>query len=221
MASCPMPIRTMRGDSRKEFTDRLCGLRRRAATGGHMSDRPCTEPGIGQRLTPPIPPRTGRTGRFDRRIAEVPQGCHVRSGGDPGMAPHRHVRPPLQSAPGGRVPLHAMKGCHKPRLRLFRGRPQVLTGCDTAQARDSRVRDAVPHGNDAPVGAELGQVSPRREDAFKGPVRVREVMRKRRKGGAPHPRDTPRSQMRVTCRQASAIISRAAALRARMPIMMA
>ena len=114
-----------------------------------------------------------------------------------------------------------MKGWHKPKLRLFRGQPQALTGCDTAQARDSRVRDAVPHGNDAPVGAEVGHVSPGRGDAFKGPVRVREVMRKSRKGGAPHPCDTPRSQMRVTCRQASAIISRAAAFRARMPIMMA
>jgi hypothetical protein len=129
--------------------------------------------------------------------------------------------PPVQSAPGGRVPLHAMKGCHKPKLRLFRGRPQVLTGCDIAQARDSRVRDAVPHGNDAPVGAKVGHVSPGRGDAFKGPVRVREVMRKSRKGGAPHPCDTPRSQTRVTCRQASAIISRVAAFRARMPIMMA
>jgi len=117
--------------------------------------------------------------------------------------------------------LHAMKGCHKPKLRLFRGRPQVLTECDTAQPRDSRVRDAVPHGNDAPVGAKVGHVSPGRGDAFKGPVRVREVMRKSRKGGAPHPCDTPRSQTRVTCRQASAIISRVAAFRARMPIMMA
>jgi hypothetical protein len=83
--------------------------------------------------------------------------------------------------------LLAMKGWHKLGLRLFRGQPQVLTGCDTGQARDSRVRDAVPHGNDAPVGAEAGQVSPGRRDAFTGPVRVREVMRKRRKGGAPHP----------------------------------
>jgi len=44
-------------DNGKEFTDRLFGLRKRAATGAHDFDRLCTDLGIEYRLTPPMRPQ--------------------------------------------------------------------------------------------------------------------------------------------------------------------
>jgi len=43
--------------SGKEFTDRLFGLRRGAATGNHDFDRLCADPGIKHRPAPPMHPR--------------------------------------------------------------------------------------------------------------------------------------------------------------------
>jgi len=50
-----MPCRAV--DNGKEFTDRLFGLRKRAATGAHVFDRLCTDLDIEHRLTPPMRPQ--------------------------------------------------------------------------------------------------------------------------------------------------------------------
>ena len=42
----------------KEFTDRLFGLRKRAASGSHELDRLCDELGIEHRLSSPMHPQT-------------------------------------------------------------------------------------------------------------------------------------------------------------------
>ena len=45
-------------DNGKEFTDRLFGLRKRAATGKHAFDLLCSDLGIDHRLVPPQHPQT-------------------------------------------------------------------------------------------------------------------------------------------------------------------
>jgi len=42
----------------KEFTDRLFGLRQRAASGEHDFDRLCADLGIAHRRSPPMHPQT-------------------------------------------------------------------------------------------------------------------------------------------------------------------
>ena len=42
----------------REFTDRLFGLRKRAATGRHEFDQLCTDLGIEHRLSPPMHPQS-------------------------------------------------------------------------------------------------------------------------------------------------------------------
>ena len=65
--------------SGKEFTDRLFGLRKRAATGEHEFDTLCTTLEIEHRLTPPKSPQTnGMVERFNGRIEEVLQSHHFR-----------------------------------------------------------------------------------------------------------------------------------------------
>lgn len=54
--ACPIRICTIRTDFGKEFTDRIFGLRQRAATGEHEFDKLCAELGIEHRLTPPKSP---------------------------------------------------------------------------------------------------------------------------------------------------------------------
>jgi len=56
--ACPIRIRTILTDNGKEFTDRLFGLRKRAATGQHEFDTLCSALGIEHRLTPPRSPQT-------------------------------------------------------------------------------------------------------------------------------------------------------------------
>ena len=51
--TCPIRIRTILTDNGKEFTDRLFGLRKRAATGRHDFDTLCAALDIEHRLTPP------------------------------------------------------------------------------------------------------------------------------------------------------------------------
>jgi transposase InsO family protein len=69
--ACPIRIRTILTDG-KEFTDRLLGLRKRAATGQHEFDRLCSALGIEHRLTPPRSPQTnGMVERFNGRIEDV------------------------------------------------------------------------------------------------------------------------------------------------------
>tara|TARA_R110002020_G_scaffold266238_9_gene481147 strand:- start:7444 stop:8055 length:612 start_codon:yes stop_codon:yes gene_type:complete len=55
--AAPMQNTRVLTDNGKEFTDRLCGLRKRAATGNHDFDRPCADLGIEHRLAPPMHPR--------------------------------------------------------------------------------------------------------------------------------------------------------------------
>ena len=53
-----MRIPTILADNGKEFTDRLFGLRKRAATAMHEFDQLCAELGIEHRLDPPQHPQT-------------------------------------------------------------------------------------------------------------------------------------------------------------------
>ena len=74
--ACPIRIRTILTDNGKEFTDRLFGLRKRAATGEHEFDKLCADLDIEHRLTPAeiaSDKRHGRTvQRSDRRGASKP-----------------------------------------------------------------------------------------------------------------------------------------------------
>jgi transposase InsO family protein len=85
-------IRTILTDNGKEFTDRLFGLRKRAATGKHEFDTLCSELSIDHRLTPPQSPQTnGMVERFNGRIEDVLQSHHFRSGEDLNATMHRYV----------------------------------------------------------------------------------------------------------------------------------
>ena len=102
--ACPIRIRTALTDYGKEFTDRLFGLRKRAASGEHEFDRLCTELGIEHRPAPPKSPQTNpwhgpRTDgrpcldveRFNGRIEEVLQSHLFRSGEELEATLHRYV----------------------------------------------------------------------------------------------------------------------------------
>ena len=132
----PIRIRTVLTDNGKEFTDRLFGLRKRAATGEHEFDKLCAELGIEHRLTPPKSPQTnGMVERFNGRIEEVLQSHHFRSGEELEATLHRYVwlynQQLPQSALGSRSPLQAMKDWHKLKPELFKKRPYYLPGCDS------------------------------------------------------------------------------------------
>ena len=76
-----MKIRTILTDNGKEVTDRLFGLRKRAASGQHAFDQLCSDLGIEHRLAPPQHPQTnGMVERFNGRIEEVLRSHHFRSG---------------------------------------------------------------------------------------------------------------------------------------------
>ena len=116
--ACPIRIRTILTDNGKEFTDRLFGLRKRAATGQHEFDTLCSALGIEHRLTPPRSPQTnGMVERFNGRIEDVLQSHHFRSGEELETTLHRYVwlynRPLAQSPLGRKTPLQAMKQRHK------------------------------------------------------------------------------------------------------------
>lgn len=67
----------------KTFTDRLFGLRKRAATEQHEFDLLCAEPGIEHCLAPPMRPQTnGMVERFNGRIEDVLQSHRFHSGKD-------------------------------------------------------------------------------------------------------------------------------------------
>ena len=146
--ACPIRIRTILTDNGKEFTDRLFGLRKRAATGEHEFDKLCAELGIEHRLTPPRSPQTNgpplgdcrqspagqRVERFNGRIEDVLQSHHFRSGEDLEATLHRYVWLYIQQLPqsalGSKAPLQAMKDWHKLKPQLFRKQPYYLPGCD-------------------------------------------------------------------------------------------
>jgi len=135
--ACPVRIRTVLTDNGKEFTDRLFGLRKRAATGEHEFDTLCAALDIEHRLTPPKSPQTnGMVERFNGRIEEVLQSHNFRSGEDLETTLHRYVwlynQQLPQSALGSKTPLQALKGWHKLKPGLFKKKPYYLPGCDSA-----------------------------------------------------------------------------------------
>ena len=72
--ACPIRIRTGLTDNGKEFTDRLFGLRKRAANGKQEFDQLCGDLGIEHRLALPHHPQTnGMVERFNGLIEEVLQ----------------------------------------------------------------------------------------------------------------------------------------------------
>jgi transposase InsO family protein len=120
----------------KAFTDRVFGLRRRAATGAQASDQRCAELGIEHRLTPPQSPRAnGMVERLNGRIEAVLQGNHIRPGKDMETTLHRYAwlcnQQLPQSALGSKTPLQAMKNWHKLKPQLFRKQPYDLPGWDS------------------------------------------------------------------------------------------
>ena len=134
--ACPIRIRTILTDNGKEFTDRLFGLRKRAATGKHEFDRLCSDLGIEHRLAPPQHPQTnGMVERFNGRIEDVLQSHHFRSGEELETTLHRYVwlynQQLPQSALGSKAPLQAMKDWHKLKSNLLNKQPYYLPGCDS------------------------------------------------------------------------------------------
>ena len=133
--ACPIRIRTMLTDNGKEFTDRLFGLRKRAATGRHEFDRLCTELEIEHRLSPPQHPQTnGMVERFNGRIEDVLQSHHFRLGEELETTLHRYVwlynQQLPQSALHSKAPLQAMKDWYNIKPELFKIQPYYLPGCD-------------------------------------------------------------------------------------------
>src|SRR6056300_1379428 len=109
-----MKITRVLTDNGKAFTDRLFGLRKRAATGQHEFDQLCNDLGIEHRLTPPMRPQTnGMVERFYCRIEDVLQSHRFQSGEDLEQTILRYVtlynQQLPQSALASRPPLQAMK----------------------------------------------------------------------------------------------------------------
>ena len=76
----------------REFTDRLFGLRKRAATGQHALDQLCADPGIEHRMAPPQLRQTnGMFERFNGRIEEVVQSHQFRLGEEMETTLHRYL----------------------------------------------------------------------------------------------------------------------------------
>ena len=130
-----MRIRMILTDNAKEFTDRLFGLRKPAATGTHEFDKPCTALNIEHRLTPPKSPQTnGMVERFNGRVEEVLQSHHFRSGEKLETTLHRYVwlynQQLPQSALGSKTLLQALKEWHKLKPALFRKRPYFIPEWD-------------------------------------------------------------------------------------------
>ena len=125
--AAPMQITRVLTDNGKAFTDRLFGLRKRAATGQHEFDMLCAELGIEHRLTPPMRPQTnGMVERFNGRIEDVLQSHRFRSGEDLEQTLLRYVHlynsQLPQSALKGRTPINALKDWQRQRPDLFRKR---------------------------------------------------------------------------------------------------
>ncbi|SEO00617.1 Integrase core domain-containing protein, partial [Salinihabitans flavidus] len=116
-------------------TDRLFGLRKRAATGNHEFDRLCADLGIEHRLAPPMRPQTnGMVERFNGRIEDVLQSHRFRSGEDLEQTILRYVRlyngQLPQSVLKGRTPIDALKDWHRQKPEIFKKRPYNHAGCD-------------------------------------------------------------------------------------------
>jgi transposase InsO family protein len=145
--AAPMTITRVLTDDGKAFTDRLFGLRKRAATGQHELDQLCANLGIEHCLAPPmrpqseplsaIGPRTMASGmveRFNGRIEDALQSHHLHSGEDLEQTILRYVHlynsQLPQSVPKGRTPINALKDWQRQRPELFRKRVYNHAGCD-------------------------------------------------------------------------------------------
>jgi len=120
-----MKITRVLTDNGKEFTDRLFGLRKRAATGKQEFDRLCADLGIEHRLAPPMRPQTnGMVERFNGRIEDVLQSHRFRSGEDLEQTILLYVRiyngPLPHSVLKGRPPIDALKDWHRQKPELFK-----------------------------------------------------------------------------------------------------
>ena len=130
-----MKITRVLTDNGKAFTDRLFGLRKRAAGGQHEFDLLCAELGIAHRLAPPMRPQTnGMVERFNGRIEDVLQSHRFRSGEDLERTilrcVHLYNTQFPQAALKGRTPVATLKDCQRHRPELFRKRAYNLAGCD-------------------------------------------------------------------------------------------
>lgn len=133
--AAPMKITRVLTDNGKAFTDRLFGLRKRAATGQHEFDLICTELGIEHRLAPPMHPQTkGMVERFNGRIEDVLQSHRFQSGEDQEQTLLRYVHLQNSQLPQsvlkGRTPINALKEWQRQRPLLSRKRVCNHTGCD-------------------------------------------------------------------------------------------
>jgi len=133
--AAPMKITRVPTDNGKEFTDRLFGLRKRAATGNHDFDTLCAALEIEHRLAPPMRPQTnGMVERLNGRIEDVLQSHRFRSGEELETTLHRSVwlynQQLPQAALGSKTPLQAMKDWHNGKPTLFKKQPYYLAGCD-------------------------------------------------------------------------------------------
>ncbi|WP_235442277.1 integrase core domain-containing protein, partial [Rhabdonatronobacter sediminivivens] len=132
----------------KAFTDRLFGLRKRAATGQHEFDMLCAELGIEHRLTPPMRPQTnGMVERFNGRIEDVLQSHRFHSGEDLEQTILRYVHlynsQLPQAALKGRTPINALKDWQRQRPELFKKRVYNYAGCDNFSVSGDRSCRAV------------------------------------------------------------------------------
>ena len=155
--AAPMKITRVLTDNGKEFTDRLFGLRKRAATGNHEFDRLCAELAIEHRLAPPMRPQTnGMVERFNGRIEDVLQSHRFRSGEELEQTILRYVRlynsQLPQSVLKGRTPIDTLKDWHRNKPELFKKRPYNHAGCDIYRMLNNRayIGEAVHKGESYP-----------------------------------------------------------------------
>jgi transposase InsO family protein len=132
--AAPMSITRVLTDNEKAFTERLFGLRKRAATGQHDFDLLCADLGIEHRLAPPMRPQTnGTSERFIGRIEDVLQSHSFHSGEDLEQTilryVHLHNSQLPQSALKVRCLINALKEWQHQQSELFRKWVYNQAGC--------------------------------------------------------------------------------------------
>ena len=131
-----MKITRILTDKGKAVTNRLFGLRKRAATGHRGFDQLCAEPGIAHRLTSPMQPQTnGMVARVAGRIEDALQRHGFQSGEELEQTilrfVHLHNSHLPQAVLKGRTPIDALTHWQKHRPDLFRKGPYHHAGCDS------------------------------------------------------------------------------------------
>lgn len=154
----PLKVTKALTDNGKAFTDRLFGLRHRAATGNHDFDRLCAE----HRLTQPMRPQTnGMVERFNGWIEDVLQSQHFHNGEDLEQTILRYVRlyngQLLQSVLEGQTSIDALKDWQRQRPDLFRKRSYNHAGCDIdPEPDDGADHDAPSVQRSDDLGSDCG-----------------------------------------------------------------